>query len=206
MNPEQPERVAYNCETDLSFRDGVIIHLIWPALNQAMEEDGQEGIQGGNLTREVAEETSDEGVRMAYDFFADGEDYVSVSTTAYSEELQLSDEMIELMRQEIAADPTLEKSTKQRLQDNLGDGLSVEFFIRHTFEVDLALVDVTHWISLGYTIEEIEIDGCPKREPFDFEQERETMIGASECPSLVNALLKLDLITDDDVRRFAKNL
>lgn len=201
MNGEFREAVLYDAETNTAFRDALIDRLIVPALGRAI--DMNEDSEGRTVL--VDEEIQYEDSRAAYDFYAErGSAQITIGVSVFTGLGELSDEAIALIADEIA-----HSDLSDVMRTNLSDestlrAATIEFVRHHEFDINLETSSATVWNTIGIAvngrmIRNVDDDETPVAE---LDLERQALFEPRELVELFRALHGMELVTDEEVRRF----
>lgn len=190
----------YDVEADSAFRDAVIDILVAPAYLAALSNNPE---TDEAVVVESKSEYDDS--REVHDFFAEkGSGSLAIGVTVFVGSGELSEEALVLLRDEIRdSDLTEEQKNQFRTPEEVL-GARVELFTRYEYLIDLADATIIVRTAMGFAINSQEIHAVSEGEApiSELDHERSNIFEVPEIIMLVRTLYAMELITQDDVRRF----
>lgn len=199
MNGERRE-LYYDVEADSAFRDAVIDILIAPAYMAALS-----GTHETDSSVAVDSESEYDDSREVHDFFAEkGSDCVTIGVSSFVGSGELSEEALILLRDEIQDSDLAQEYKNQFAEPQAVAAARVELYTRYEYLIDLADATIVVRTTIGFSIDGQEIHSNVEQEaPIpELDQERSNIFEVPEIIMLVRALYAMELISQDDVRRF----
>lgn len=199
----------YDTQRDSRFTDALVYEIIQPAQENAALQDFYDGVEGDFIA--IESEVYYDGERIYYDFFKEKNDaIIIIGSTMYTHIDDLFYDGAFLIESEIQ-ESNLSEEFKQKFRGAIGKlhkEAVIEVFTRRSFKIDMrdGMNEVRIQTELGYTV-----DGCEVTKPYvetmvmepsELDYDRETIFEASELVEIVRALLAMELINEQDVRRF----